>query len=388
MAEKHNIQLEDSPVLKSRDSELAGSRIMVVEDSAVTRRQLRRLLEREGFEVLEAKSGEEALWLAGESEPDLILLDVMMDGIDGFTVCKRILSKQEFAHIPVIFLTGLSDHGEIVRGFEAGAVDYITKPFHPAEGISRISLHLKHRRLLKLQVTYIDELENLNTAKDRLLRVASHDLRNPLTAITGLVEFLQEGLQDIDPDQKEMLDSVHDASIRMTALINNLLDLSALDHGKISISMAAIDLGALIEETTSLYSIRAKQKNIGLSWTIPPERLMVQADRTQIQRVLDNLISNAIKFTPPFGEVQVNVKYSSNEIRVQIEDSGPGVCPEDAGKLFAEFGKTRNPATAGEAGSGLGLNICQRIVQMHRGRIAHINREEGGSCFFFTLPTP
>lgn len=299
---------------------------------------------------------------------------------------KESWAKKEFAHIPVIFLTGLSDHGEIVRGFEAGAVDYITKPFHPAEGVSRIRLHLKHRKLLRLQGTYIDELENLNTAKDRLLRVASHDLRNPLAAITGLVEFLQEGLKDIDPDQLEMLNSVHDASIRMTALINNLLDLSALDHGKIAISMTTFDLGKLVEETTSLYQIRAKQKQISLTWSNPPIPMNVQADRTQIQRVLDNLINNAIKFTPPNGEVQVNIQNNGSEFRIQVEDNGPGVCPEDAGKLFAEFGKTRNPATAGEAGSGLGLSICERIVQMHRGRIAHSNRHEGGSCFYFTLP--
>lgn len=383
---KHQVQRECQENALQETDELAGSRVMVVDDSPLARRQMHHYLQKAGYEVFEAKSGEEAIYLSNEVKPDLILMDVMMDGISGFEACERLRGNPEHADTPIIFLTGLSDRDEIVRGFSSGGVDYITKPFHPAEGMSRIQTHLRMCKLARFRKQHIDELENLNKTKDRLLQVASHDLRNPLSSICGLAEFLQEDNPDLKASHQESLDCIQQTARRMTHLVNDLLDLSALESGNLKLEQTTFDIAEQVNEICLLYKKKAEEKGIHLQIQSEVEFAHVYGDPKQLMRVVDNLIGNALKFTPQGGEVLILWDLGFGSTVLKIMDSGPGIVAEDRKQLFHDFGRTRNRPTGNEPSTGLGLSICKRLLDAHGGDIVHSNRPEGGSCFTVTLP--
>lgn len=365
---------------------LKGSRILIVDDSAMARRQIQFFLKRDGFEVYEAKSGEEALWLVNEVDPELILMDVTMDGMDGMEACRRIKEDAANSSMPVIFLSAMGDREEIVRGFKSGAIDYIVKPFHPAESLTRIRTHLQVRKLAQLREKHILELKHLNQTKDRILRVASHDLRNPVAAIAGLAEFLQEDTDNLNPSQREIVDAIEEAGKSVVTLLNELLDLSAFDSGQVNLKKESLNLGELLRNLVPLFRGEAERKNIRLELSCEDALPQISCDRQQIRRVADNLFSNALKFTPHGGTVTVHVKATGTHVVMNVSDTGPGIPPHEAGALFREFGTTSNLPTGGEKSTGLGLSICHRILNAHRGTIHYTNLPEGGTCFSVTLP--
>jgi len=368
------------------DKELSGSRILVVDDSAMARRQIEFFLHRDGFEVYQAKSGEEALWLVNEVDPDLILMDVSMDGMDGMTTCRRIKEDPENTTLPIIFLSSNGEREEIVKGFQSGATDYIVKPFHPAESLTRIRTHLRVKKLAQLRERNIFELKQLNNTKDRILRVASHDLRNPLAAIAGLAEFLKEDNANLSESQKEIVDCIEESGKSVVALLNELLDVSAINGGGVEIEQEQVHLGELLHNLIPLFKGEAERKNIKLTFVEPDEQLMASVDRNQIRRVADNLISNAIKFTPTNGAVTIRMSKTDTSLVLDVEDTGPGIPEGEEEAVFKEFGKTSNLPTGGEKSTGLGLSICQRIVRAHNGHIGFTNLPEGGTRFSVTLP--
>jgi signal transduction histidine kinase len=369
--------------------ELRGSRILVVDDSDMARRQIQFFLKRDGFEVYEAKSGEEALWLINEVDPDLVLMDIMMDGIDGFEVCRRIKEDAENGSLPIIFLSARGEREEIVRGFNCGATDYIVKPFHPAESLTRIRTHLHVRRLVKLREKHIRELKVLNATKDRILRVASHDLRNPIAAIAGLAEFLNEDTDNLNDSQKDLIACIADASHGVVGLLNELLDVSTISNGTACMTpqKEVFNLSGMIRNLVRLFKGEAERKDIRIEYDCAAGTPEILADRQQLRQVGDNLISNAIKFTPIGGKVTVRCRPEADGgVRLEVEDNGPGIAPEDAGRLFKEFGTTANKPTGNEKSTGLGLSICRRIVCAHGGRIDFTNLPEGGIRFSVILP--
>ncbi len=367
--------------------DLTGCRILVVDDSPLTRRKLRFLLERQKYEIFEARSGEEALWLAPECHPDLILLDVMLDGMNGYDTCRRLKATSGLEEIPVIFLTGKTETEDIVTGFDAGASDYIGKPFKPQEALPRIRTHLNVRLLSDFRRKHIEELHGLNRAKDRLLRIASHDLRNPLSSIRGLSEMLEEdSFGQLNEDQREIVTSIRSAAEGMMGLLTDLLELSTLDGDKMRIKFAEESIGEVAQNVVNLCKVPAGKKSIEVLLDIGmvPERSLF--DKNQIRRVIENLVSNAIKFSPFERQVTVRLSRAETDIRIDVLDQGPGIPEEEQSALFKEFSRTSVQPTAGEQSTGLGLSICRRIVEAHGGEISMHNRPEGGACFTFTLP--
>jgi signal transduction histidine kinase len=366
---------------------MAGSRILVVDDSEMARRQIRFFLKKDGYDVYEAKSGEESLWLVNEVDPDLILMDVSMDGMDGMETCRRLKDDLENSSLPVIFLSAKGERDEIVSGFKAGAIDYIVKPFHPTESLTRIRTHLRVKKLVEVREKNILELKHLNKTKDRILRVASHDLRNPLAAIAGLAEFLKEDCAGLTAEQQEIVDSIDEASKSVVLLLNELLDISTMDSGHMELNKEDLDLCRLVNNLVPLFRGEAQRKGIILSVDCGDKVPMVRADRLQMRRLVDNLLSNALKFTPSGGRVKVRVVFKDNEVAcLQIDDTGPGIPEKEADRLFVEFGTTSNLPTGGEKSTGLGLSICQRIVHAHEGLINYENLPEGGARFSVLLP--
>lgn len=367
--------------------DLTNCRILVVEDSPLTRRKLRFLLQHKGYQVFEARSGEEALWLAPECRPDLILLDVMLDGINGFETCRRLKRTPSLLEVPVIFLTGKTETQDIVEGFEAGASDYIGKPFRPAEAFPRIQTHLKVRLLSDFRRQNIEQLRSLNQAKDRFLRMASHDLRNPLSAICGLTEMMaEESFGELNAEQKEILASIGSAADGMGALLRDLLEISSLEKGMEECRFSRHSLFDVVQSVVHLAKAPASKKGIEVSLHAEGTGFEGVFDKNQIRRVLENLVSNAIKFSPFDRHVEVFLHRRGDGFQVSVCDRGPGVPKGEQNLLFKEFSRTSVRPTNGEESTGLGLSICRKIILSHGGSIEMSNRPEGGACFTFTLP--
>lgn len=358
------------------------SRILVVDDDEIIRKLLRRVLERSGFVVDEAASGEAALQKIEAHHPDLILLDVVMDGIDGFITCRKIKNTEGMDEVPIIFVTGRSDTGSIVEGLDAGGSDYITKPINRHEALARIRNHLKMRVLMKFQREFIDGLKKANLAKNRIIGIASHDLRNPIASIRGLSEFLAEA-GPLTPDQLEIATTIQTTSDSMLHLVDELLDLSVIESGEERSEREPCSIYNIVSSSLNIYQFTANKKSIQLVLQDEgeiPELLLL--DKMQFRRLVDNVLSNAVKYSPTETSVQVTMRREGHLLKITVEDAGPGIPEDEMHKLFTDFGKTSVQPTGNETSTGLGLSICKKIVETHKGRIYAANRSVGTGAVF------
>lgn len=360
------------------------SRILVVDDDEIIRKLLRRVLERSGFVVDEAGSGEAALQQVEAHNPDLILLDVVMDGIDGFITCRKIKNTEGMDEVPIIFVTGRSDTGSIVEGLDAGGSDYITKPINRHEALARIRNHLKMRVLMKLQREFIDGLKKANLAKNRITGIASHDLRNPIASIRGLSEFLAEA-GPLTPDQLEIAKTIQTTSDAMLHLVDELLDLSVIESGEERSEREPCSIYEIVASSLNIYQFTANKKSIKLilddEGEIPD---LILLDKMQFRRLIDNVLSNAVKYSPTETSVLVTMRREDHLLKIIVEDEGPGIPEDEMHKLFTDFGKTSVQPTGNETSTGLGLSICKKIVESHKGRIYAANRS-GSTGAAFTV---
>lgn len=361
--------------------DLKGRKILVVDDDRLNTRIIRGILRPQGYEVADADSGEAALAAYPQFLPDLVLLDVVLPGLNGFETCRRFKSLYGDACAPIIFITARSESEDVVEGLAAGGVDYLPKPFRAKEALARIRTHLQNRLLL-------EQLSKANAAKNRLLGMAAHDLRNPLASIRGLTEFLRDGtVGPLSTDQLDLVNNIHDASQSMLELVNELLDVSVIEAGELKINRAPVSLTALIEKAVYLNNINATQKHtrIVLQTCDLPQPYLVDAQK--IKQVLDNLLSNAVKFSPSGSTITVRMEAGANGCSVSVRDQGPGIPKDEQHKLFKDFGRTSVRPTGGEKSTGLGLAICRKIMEAHRGTISAANHPDGGCEFQITLPS-
>lgn len=362
--------------------DLTGRRILVVEDDRLNARIISAVLEPEGFVVAEAGTGEEALAAMARFKPDLILLDVVLPGINGFETCRRLKLMPGVSSVPVIFITSLNQSDDIVEGLEAGGVDYVVKPFKPREALARIRAHLNIRALGEQQVKLIDDLSRANAAKNHFLGIAAHDIRNPLTSLRGLSEHLLDGAAgEINEEQRATLKSIHNGTQVMLDLLNELLDISVIESGELRLDRAPVNFADLIQETVAMNSVTAARKQTRLQFLPARPRNPVFVDAGKMRQVVDNLLSNAIKFSPPGSMVTVALHEEPGRQILSIRDQGPGVAEAEMGQLFQAFGKTSAKPTGGEKSTGLGLAICRKIVDAHGGIVSAANVPGGGADF-------
>jgi signal transduction histidine kinase len=229
------------------------------------------------------------------------------------------------------------------------------------------------------------ELARLNELKSQFLGMAAHDLRNPLTVIMAYSEFLLQDAAQLSKDQHDFLTTINRLSQFMTHLVNDLLDVAAIESGRLELDLAPVDLATWVSENVARNRLLAARKQIDLQLTVAATpRLLV--DASKIEQVLDNLISNAIKFSPPGSQVQVILDQTDDGVRIAVRDQGPGISPEDQERLFKPFQRARTEATGGEKSTGLGLVIVKRIVEAHGGRIWLESQVGEGSTFYVVLP--
>jgi len=374
--------------------------ILIVDDNPTNLGVLFNSLTEIGFKVLVAEDGEKALAQVERTQPHIILLDVLMPGIDGFETCRRLKRLKASSDIPVIFMTALSDTVDKVKGFEAGGVDYITKPLQHEEVLARVKAHLTIRQLqqqlqeqnelLAQQNVLLEEkneqLEELNASKDKFFSIIAHDLRSPFTGFLGLTQFIVENIEDWGKDKiKDITAKLHTSAENLYALLGNLLTWSRIQRGMVEHHPQPMDIREVVARNVALFTPNAKQKQITLRNSID-ERLMVYADLQMVDTVVRNFLSNALKFTNTGGTVSVSAEPHEARVHVSVSDTGIGIPEKRVSQLFRIDAKYKRTGTAGEQGTGLGLILCKELVEQNDGRIWVEREVENGTTFTFALP--
>jgi len=357
----------------------AGRKILIVDDDRLNRRILTGILKGEGYVLAEADDGDKVVEAYRKFQPDLVLLDVVMPGLSGFDVCRELRKIHGDACAPIIFITAKNESDDVVEGLTAGGVDYLPKPFRKREALARISTHLQNRAL-------IEQLNKANLAKNRFLGMAAHDLRNPLAAIRGLAEFLSDGTVGVlSDDQRDLVDNIQKASQAMLELVNDLLDVTAIESGELKIAPKPHDLAELIGKSVYLTNIEAAKKHTRAVFA-PAGAIEARVDSAKMKQVIDNLLSNAVKYSPPGSTIRVELEGSATGASFSVKDQGPGIPDGERSLLFKDFSRLSAQPTGGEKSTGLGLAICRKIVEAHHGSISVQNLAAGGCEFRVILP--
>ena len=348
--------------------------ILVVDDDEDNREGSVALLRDAGYRVREAQDGASCLQAVELRPPSLILLDVSMPGLDGFETLRR-LRAGGHRDVPVILVTGHRiDAESIGSGLELGAEEYLQKPVRPAELRARI------RALLKLSSAR-RELEALKRDQTAML---VHDLKQPLAIIALRAEFIED--EGNDPEMTQSAKAIRNACRQMETLINSVLELSRVEAGQLTLVRAPAALDDLVAETVGEMRDLGARREISIEVHTDRVGPVSELDRAKIVQVMQNLVGNALKFTPSGGRIDVTVRRAAAEAVVAVEDTGPGFGDADVDELFDRWHQTK--AGRAKGGSGLGLAIARAIVEAHGGRIGAGPRSDGqrGARFWFTLP--
>jgi two-component system sensor histidine kinase/response regulator len=376
----------DDP-LTNPSIDLKGRRILAVDDDRINLRIIGGILRNEGYGLAEAASGEQALEVYATFHPNLVLLDVMMPGIDGFATCRTLKKTYGDKCAPVIFVTAKSEADDVVMGFDAGGVDYLTKPFRPKEVVARIRTHLSNQQLVEQQKDLVEQLSKANAAKDRFLGMCAHDLRNPLSSIRGLAELMDENaIGVLTPEQREIVQTIHGASQSMLLLVNELLDVATIEAGHLKLEKSPVSIVEIVERAVHLSNIEAAKKNTKIEMVKLSFDPIVDVDKNKIRQVVDNLINNAVKYSPRGSIITVLIHANDQVAGFAVRDSGPGIPESERHKLFKDYGRLSTVPTGGEKSTGLGLAICRKIVEAHNGTIGVDNIPGRGAEFIVSLP--
>ncbi|MFQ5610947.1 MAG: response regulator [Anaerolineae bacterium] len=338
--------------------------ILIVDDEPSAHRTLEAFLHREGYALTFATSGQEALDQLDRFEADTILLDVMMPGLNGFEVCQRLKEDERWQHIPVILITALDSKEDLVRGLDAGADEFLHKP------VSGLELRARVRSMLRIKKQF-DELQAALRLREELSDMIVHDLRVPLASILGFSQLLAETATN--PDDVVCLQTIHTEARRLNSLIDDMLMLAKMKSCELILNRSLVDLNQLVQKAQTGYQAIARPKRINLNLDLPPEPPQVFLDVNLFQRVLDNLVSNAVKFSPTDSEVTIKVEYPGPEpapaqVRLKVQDEGPGIPPGDRERIFGKF-ETVALQRRGASQVGLGLAFCKMAVEAHGGHI-------------------
>ncbi len=359
---------------------LKNRRILIVANDRAKVRSLAEILQPEGYLVADVSSSDAVLDCYADFDPDLLLLDVELPGVHVFEVCRYLKNLYGGSAAAVIFIASRSEPAEVVEGLAAGGVDYISRPFRDQEVLARIRVHLLNRLRLA-------QLNKEDKAKNRLLCMAAHDLRNPLVSIRALTNLMRAGAAGaVTPAQRDLLDTVYDASQSMLDLVNELLDVSVLEAGELKLTPQPTSLAALVEACVRMNNATAAEKGSLIVVEPGPLPEELSLDAAKVRQVLNNLLGNAIKFSPPGSTVTVRTDVTADECIVAVRDQGPGIRESERARLFKDFSRTSVKPTGGESSTGLGLSICHKIMQAHAGSIRVENPPGGGAAFSIVFP--
>ncbi|MCP5095683.1 MAG: response regulator [Chloroflexi bacterium] len=361
------------------------SRVLIVDDEPSARQTMEMLLLREGYDMHFAANGPEALAALNDFPPDVILLDVMMPGMDGFEVCQTLKTDPNWQHVPIILVTALDSKRDLARGLDAGADDFLHKPYNSMELRARV------RSMLRIKKRHDDLQEALQLRED-LSNMIVHDIRNPLSSILIYCDLLEEHVSSaVGSDQ---LRTVRNESQRLSTFLTDMLMMAKMEHGQLVLSPSTVDMNELVRAAMNGYKHIAALKGLEMVLDLPDESRSLSLDVNLWRRVLDNLLSNAVKFSPSNGRIHIKMSYvqSNNSVAenlndylcISVTDEGPGIPEEHQNTIFDKF-KIVASRRRDIAQVGLGLAFCKMVVDAHDGRIFVEPNEPRGSTFVIQL---
>jgi two-component system, sensor histidine kinase and response regulator len=365
--------------LAALTTEMGSARILVVDDQPANIQIIGAVLGKLGCEIIPASDGATALKRVALRLPDLILLDLLMPEMDGCEVCRRLKENPDWKDIPVIFLSAADDKDLIVRALDSGGVDYITKPFNHAELISRV------RTQLALKTAH-DRLKQLAEDKDELLGLLAHDLKNHLGGINMSADLMSGQIKSFNDERlTQLTDNIVRSSALAMAFVKEFLANSATDHG-FTLKPTVVNLTEIATAAVGQYQEAARRKKIKIQTDFPAEAVIARADISALDQVLDNLISNAIKFSPPDKQIFVSVRVVETRAECVVRDEGPGFTVEDRAMMFRRYGRLSARPTGGEPSTGLGLSIVRKLVLAMGGELECDSNPGWGTAFIIRLP--
>ena len=371
-------------------------KILIVDDVMSNVLLLKVLLTNEKFAIATANNGQQALEQVDKEHPDLVLLDVMMPDLSGFEVAQRLKSNPDTADIPIIFLTALNSTTDIVKGFQVGANDFISKPFNKEELIIRVTHQISLVAAKRIILNKTEELQHTIAGRDKLYSVIAHDLRSPMGSIKMVLNMMILNLpvEKIGSEMYELLTMANQTTEDVFSLLDNLLKWTKSQIGNLNVVYQDIDVVEVVDSVIDVFNMVAGLKKITIREE-KPEKLPVCTDIDMLKTIIRNLLSNAIKFTPNGGSVSLFIALlppadnRKSMLYICVSDTGSGIPDDDAIKIFNRFyqsqGQTKYPMY-GQAGSGIGLYLCKRIVQMHGGEIHAQNNHTTGCSLRILLP--
>lgn len=362
-------------------------KILIVDDVISNVLLLKVLLTNEKFAIVTASNGGQALEQVEKENPDLILLDVMMPDMSGFEVAQQLKSNTKTAEIPIIFLTALNSTTDIVKGFQVGGNDFISKPFNKEELIIRVTHQISLVAAKRVIVRKTQELERTIVARDRLYSVIAHDLRSPIGSIKMVLNMLILNLPEekIGREMSDLLTTANQTTEDVFALLDNLLKWTKSQIGKLNVVYQDIDIVEVVDGVVEIYNMIARVKKIKIREE-KPSSLAVLGDIDMVKTIVRNLLSNAIKFSNEDSEILVKLEEKEGMAVINVQDHGCGMDEESQKKLlhtdthFSTFG------TNNEEGSGLGLLLCQDFIQKNGGKLWFTSTKGEGSTFSFSIP--
>jgi two-component system, sensor histidine kinase and response regulator len=362
--------------------EAARPAVLVVDDEPMNRSLIRATLS-PTCEVVEAANGPEALELLKTRSVDLVLLDVMMPGMDGFEVCRRIKEVQ-LNYLPVVLVTALGEQSDKNRGLESGADDFLTKPVDRRELLLRTRAFLRLREQDKIIHRQLEEMKALQTQKDDLVALLVHDLRSPLAGVVAHLQLLEEDLSGRAKADVQQALKAADVALRR---LEETLQVRLMEEGELTIRRLPVSLGMIVQDTLAEASGIARRKNITLRAELG-DAPTADVDEALVRRSIENLLSNALKYTPSGAEVSVSVRAADKGVILEVSDRGPGVPDSLKTGMFEKFGSIEVKKGGARKGFGLGLYLVKLVAQGHGGSVTIEDREGGGSTFRLFLGTP
>lgn len=348
--------------------------ILIVDDEQKNIQVVGTMLAAFGYDFMVARDGEQALERVKAELPDLVLLDVYMPGKNGFEVCREFSEIEGMEEVPVIFLSADDDKNSVVKALESGGVDYVTKPFNKAELLARVRTHLELKKTR-------DECSGLLENAEKYLEVMAHDLKNWIGSAAFSSELLTS-MGDLPDKAGRIAGTISESTGKALAFVEDFLANARASRAEIDLDIRSLDLHAICQSSIRMWEAAAREKGISLRAKLSEEKLVAQGDRAAVERILENLISNAIKFSRRGDTVTVATK--AEPARVIVSDEGPGFSDEDREKLFEPYTRLSAKPTGGEVSTGLGLSIVKQLAERMEADIEVGNPQKGAEiCLRF-----
>ncbi|UGQ47291.1 response regulator [Massilia endophytica] len=355
--------------------------ILNVDDTDAARYAKTRVLQYAGFRVIEAASGSEALEKAAQERPDLVLLDTKLPDINGFDVCRKLKEDPHTAMV-LVLQTSASYIGkpDKIRALDTGADNYLFEPIEPEELVANVRALLRLGRVER-------ELREMDRRKDEFLAILAHELRNPLGPIRNAVELLRQ----LDPSPSELQENARQMILRQTdhmvRLVDDLLDVSRISQGKITLKRGPVELCALVRAAIETSQPNIRKRQHALDVHLPEHELWIDGDEVRLSQVISNLLNNAAKFTPPGGQITLSASFADGQAVVRVQDDGIGISPADMANIFDLFSQAGHSPDRVQDGLGIGLSLVRTLVQLHGGTVSAESEGPGkGSTFEVRLP--